>query len=1017
MDIELSLARGHELMDRALGASDVDMLRAGMMTVWDVLPRVTGDDELRVWALGLLGSGLVAEYDLTGLLSSLQQAVSIFRDALLLPAGDAREDLVLHLAAALQQSYVVRQDEGALVEALTLLRAEPQTPPVQAAIGRLLLRRFELESDRAVLDEAINLLEAANQSGQVPDAAIALGGALARRAEVVGGKADLLRGIKVLEELIAILPPTGHNGAIPRVNLSGALLRAFDITGDETMLSRAIDMAEAAANAVPEDATVQGVAQSALANALHRQFNVRENPGVLDRAVAAARAALTATPPEHSERHIVSANLASVLQTRYGAYRATEDVSEANALLAAASADAPGAANQPVPSSADNAGYVAMGLMQEFDLTRDTGALARAITALERAIPQASALARPHLTFSLGAALATLAEATDDVPLLDRAISIFEKALDANSPDSLTNSSLLGGLGKANLHRFLKAGDPADLDRAVSILTRAYHATPAADFRRVPISLDLGTSLGTRSELRQNPSDARQAAEVYRSAALEITAPTHDRAMAAWGWAQAELALGSYHAALDGYETAVGLLDLVAWRGLRAEDRERLLADFGDLARDAGACAIAADRPERAIELLEQGRGVLLSQALDARSGHDVLAEQAPELADRLAFVNDRLDTRADIGLEQRMSLAREREELLRVIRKQPGQADFLRPPRLDDIRPGQQDGPVVFVNVAQLRTDALIVGAHQLTVVELGDLSAQVARHASALLATTDIDSKSAADLLAEILAWLYSAIWQPVLAALPAAESPRRVWWCPTGQLALLPLHAAGSPEGSALDAAISSYIPTLRVLRRTRQDAPADPNASVLSVTPDSHPPLPAVSSERPSFHPAMHVTELVGPQATVARVHEELPKHCWMHFAGHAAQDLNDPASGQLALSDGALTVRAIMARRLEAASFAYLAACETARGGMALADEAITLVTALQIAGFRHVVGTLWPVPDPVAARFTRAFYAAKPGAPPDAADAAAAVHAATIKLRERYASDPRAWAGFVHSGP
>src|SRR5882724_6777481 len=49
-------------------------------------------------------------------------------------------------------------------------------------------------------------------------------------------------------------------------------------------------------------------------------------------------------------------------------------------------------------------------------------------------------------------------------------------------------------------------------------------------------------------------------------------------------------------------------------------------------------------------------------------------------------------------------------------------------------------------------------------------------------------------------------------------------RVWWCPTGPLTLLPIHAAGdhrTPGAAVLDRVVSSYTPTLRALVEARSD----------------------------------------------------------------------------------------------------------------------------------------------------------------------------------------------------
>src|ERR1700749_2538392 len=68
------------------------------------------------------------------------------------------------------------------------------------------------------------------------------------------------------------------------------------------------------------------------------------------------------------------------------------------------------------------------------------------------------------------------------------------------------------------------------------------------------------------------------------------------------------------------------------------------------------------------------------------------------------------------------------------------------------------------------------------------------------------------------------YSTImcWTPLRSYQnPSPENKPRLWWCPTGILSFLPLHAAGlysrgAPPGSKLsDFVVSSYIPTLSSL----------------------------------------------------------------------------------------------------------------------------------------------------------------------------------------------------------
>ena len=75
-----------------------------------------------------------------------------------------------------------------------------------------------------------------------------------------------------------------------------------------------------------------------------------------------------------------------------------------------------------------------------------------------------------------------------------------------------------------------------------------------------------------------------------------------------------------------------------------------------------------------------------------------------------------------------------------------------------------------------------------------------------------------------------------------------------------------------------------------------------------------------------------------------------------------------------------------------------------------------LASAFQLAGYRHVVGTLWPIDDTVAARAARRFYRIM-GDTPTADGAAAALNQVTREIRDASPTDPSRWAPFIHSGP
>ena len=74
------------------------------------------------------------------------------------------------------------------------------------------------------------------------------------------------------------------------------------------------------------------------------------------------------------------------------------------------------------------------------------------------------------------------------------------------------------------------------------------------------------------------------------------------------------------------------------------------------------------------------------------------------------------------------------------------------------------------------------------------------------------------------------------------------------------------------------------------------------------------------------------------------------HRWYHFAVHGITDNDTPVNGGLELTDGRLTILDLLQLHLTDTQFAYLSACETHQNAPAIPDEAVTVATALHIAG-------------------------------------------------------------------
>jgi hypothetical protein len=445
-------------------------------------------------------------------------------------------------------------------------------------------------------------------------------------------------------------------------------------------------------------------------------------------------------------------------------------------------------------------------------------------------------------------------------------------------------------------------------------------------------------------------------------------------------------------------------------------------------------------------------RGVLLSRILERDGDLAEVRRHAPRLAARLDEIRQQL---ADVGTprrdtaasgDRRRALAAEWERVVAAIQDVPELAGFLRPPSPAAVRAAAGAGTIAVVAVSRYGTQALLVRESGVTPAPLPAVDPDtVVDQLAALLAGVEAAAdpeRSLADLfqaqtgIDRVLRWLWRAVAGPVLDAInagtgadSAAEvSASRVWWCPTGLLGLLPLHAAGD-AGLANDAAVyrravSSYVPTIRTLLAAQARPPAARAGGLVVVSvPDapggSH--LPgAADAGLAILDRQLDVRRLAGPAANREEVLRELAGRPWAHFACHAVADLAHPSRSHLVLRDGPLPVSELLATRLPAAELAVLSACETARGGIALADESLHIAAAFHLAGYRHVVGGLWALSDVVAAEVVERFFAimvADPGAAEDPRQPARALHQAVWAVRDANPDAPSLWAPFLHVGP
>jgi CHAT domain-containing protein len=85
----------------------------------------------------------------------------------------------------------------------------------------------------------------------------------------------------------------------------------------------------------------------------------------------------------------------------------------------------------------------------------------------------------------------------------------------------------------------------------------------------------------------------------------------------------------------------------------------------------------------------------------------------------------------------------------------------------------------------------------------------------------------------------------------------------------------------------------------------------------------------------------------------------------------------------------------------------------------LADEDLHLASSFQVAGFGHVIASMWPSNDAICAQVASIFYRdlmTRSYIKGDNRAVAAALHAAVKEIRLQNIERPYLWAQYIHSG-
>jgi hypothetical protein len=1052
---------GNSLLKRYEREGDQADLDAAVDNLHAAVDATPAEHPGRAACLTLFGTALRLQFDRTGDQSDLDAALE-FAEAAVAATGidhPHRAACLTNLGNALQQRCGRTRNQADLDAAVenhrTAVAAAPAGHPDRAAylanLGQALRLRFALTEDHSDLDAAVEFARAAVDATPAghPDRAAcltSLGSALQVRYERTGDQADLDDAVDNLRAAVDATPAGHPDRAACLSNLGRAQRARYERTGAQTDLDSAIESGRAAIDATPADDPGRAAFLTILGSALPMRFERTRDQADLDDAIDLVQAAVDATPAGHPDRAGYLSNLGNAQQARFARTGNQADLDAAIDNLRAA-VDATPAGH---PDHAGRLSNLGNALRLRFERTGESADAEAAVDNFRAAIAATPADHPNQATYllSLGTALGARFARTGMQSDPDSAIDTLRAAVAAVPVGHSDQEGwCLLSLGNALHSRFEKKGTRADWSEMLSAFTKTVDRSSAAPSVRI-WAARAAASLIAESD----PGRAADLLEVGVRLLPEV--------------APRQLQRGDQQYNLGGFA------------GLAADAAALVLADIGtsDSADDRAKRALALLETGRAILVSQtlDTRGDLT----DLRDRNPALAARFVELREHL----DRVPNGSASGTtlpdqagnsghnddpnNDRYQLVSQLAATLTRIRALDGFATFGPPPAIEELTAQAASGPVVTFNISAYRSDALLLTQNGITSLELPGLAlhsllGQINSFQEALHTTTNPETGSRARreaqaTLSGVLEWLWDTTAEPVLNTLgyQAAPTPGttwpRVWWAPGGLLSLLPIHAAGYHTGpppgdhgrrTVMDRVVSSYTPTIRALRHARQHAirPQAPSRALIVAMPTT-PSVPGwlehVRAEAIMLHGRLPSPVLLAEPGALgadpsfapkdrpakANVLTYLPSCRIAHFACHGASDPADPSKSLLLLHDHStdpLTVASLAPVNLDHAELAYLSACRTAFTSTAgLLDESIHLTSAFQLAGFPHVVGTLWEIDDAVAVTLADTFYAGLGylEGTLDTSCAARALHHAVQTVRDDLPATPSRWAAYIHAG-
>ncbi|KAK2666383.1 Tetratricopeptide-like helical domain superfamily [Fusarium oxysporum f. sp. vasinfectum] len=383
---------------------------------------------------------------------------------------------------------------------------------------------------------------------------------------------------------------------------------------------------------------------------------------------------------------------------------------------------------------------LAIGAYERYIRTGSRDDISNAIDSAKQGIDLAND-SNPWLTQwlnDLGVLLASRYERTEGMRDLEEAIQAARRAVEATPDGCPDQAAMSNNLGIKLIRRYERTEEMKDLEEAIETARRAIDSTPDDHPNLAAWLNNAGRFFERLYEQTGKMRDLGKASAYLLQAWSCLNAVPFHHVTAAAKCLELLAIQNRVDQGIDLGRKILDLLPSVHTRTLDRNDQQFVISTYAGIASDLCAFLLSANQLTEALECLEQGRAIIISQLLDDRGDLSSLRHDHLQLANRYRSLVDEVNAptrQTTPGVVEALLRKRRQEAVaeldmcLKEIRCVPGHERFMLGQTVTEMQECITEGSIVVINITDFRSDAIIVSSNSLRTIVLPELSASKAR------------------------------------------------------------------------------------------------------------------------------------------------------------------------------------------------------------------------------------------------------------------------------------------------